>query len=36
MDYKAIGRKILCDFKQFTEQVNQSALEEMLNSIKAN
>lgn len=36
MDYKAIGRKILCDFKQFTEQVNQSALEEMLNSIKGN
>jgi AcrR family transcriptional regulator len=34
MDYKALGRKILNDFKQFTEQVNQSALEEMLNSIR--
>ena len=36
MDYKSIGRKILDDFKQFVEQTNQNALEELLSSIKRN
>jgi AcrR family transcriptional regulator len=36
MDYTALGRKILDDFKQFTEETNQKTLEELLNSVKRN